>query len=179
MASIFASSRSSGSSRGDSHGVGLAQALESISEGFALFDPEDRLVLSNRKFRETFPAIAELIQPGISFETYLRAVPGDLQAQALLASAHMAQGRYARATQIMQVALRNSDSPQLRTVLGMSLSGAGRIQREGEQVQEIRAGDTVIIPPGVRHWHGAAPDTLFSHLAFPNMLFSPIPFGFR
>jgi quercetin dioxygenase-like cupin family protein len=45
------------------------------------------------------------------------------------------------------------------------LSGAGRVQREGEQVQEIRAGDTVIIPPDVRHWHGAAPDKLFSHLA--------------
>lgn len=45
------------------------------------------------------------------------------------------------------------------------LSGAGRVQKEGEQVQEIRAGDTVIIPPNVRHWHGAAPGKLFSHLA--------------
>jgi len=45
------------------------------------------------------------------------------------------------------------------------LSGADRVQREGEQVQEIRAGDTVMIPPNVRHWHGAAPDKLFSHLA--------------
>ena len=45
------------------------------------------------------------------------------------------------------------------------LSGAGRIQFENEQVQEIRAGDTVIIPPNTRHWHGAAPDKLFSHLA--------------
>jgi quercetin dioxygenase-like cupin family protein len=45
------------------------------------------------------------------------------------------------------------------------LSGAGRIQREGEPVWEIRAGDTVIIPPNVRHWHGSAPDKLFSHLA--------------
>jgi quercetin dioxygenase-like cupin family protein len=45
------------------------------------------------------------------------------------------------------------------------LSGAGRIQFEGQQVQEIRAGDTVIIPPSTRHWHGAAPDKLFSHLA--------------
>ncbi len=45
------------------------------------------------------------------------------------------------------------------------LSGAGRVQREGEPVQEIRAGDTVIIPPNVRHWHGAAPNKLFSHLA--------------
>src|SRR5579862_8813779 len=40
------------------------------------------------------------------------------------------------------------------------LSGAGRVQREGEQLQEIRPGDTVIIPPDVRHWHGAAPDKL-------------------
>ena len=45
------------------------------------------------------------------------------------------------------------------------LSGAGRIAFEGQQVQEIRAGDTVIIPPNTRHWHGAAPDKLFSHLA--------------
>ncbi len=45
------------------------------------------------------------------------------------------------------------------------LSGAGRVQREGEPVQEIRAGDTVIIPPDVRHWHGSAPGKLFSHLA--------------
>jgi quercetin dioxygenase-like cupin family protein len=45
------------------------------------------------------------------------------------------------------------------------LSGAGRVQREGEQVQEIRAGDTVIIPPNTRHWHGSAPGKLFSHLA--------------
>lgn len=49
------------------------------------------------------------------------------------------------------------------------LSGAGRIQREGEQVQEIRPGDTVIIPPNVRHWHGAAPGKLFSHLAMSEL----------
>jgi quercetin dioxygenase-like cupin family protein len=45
------------------------------------------------------------------------------------------------------------------------LSGAGRVQREGEQVQEIRAGDTVVIPPNTRHWHGSAPGKLFAHLA--------------
>jgi quercetin dioxygenase-like cupin family protein len=49
------------------------------------------------------------------------------------------------------------------------LSGAGRVQREGEQVQEIRAGDTVIIPPNTRHWHGAAPGKLFSHLAMSEL----------
>ncbi|MCO6414604.1 cupin domain-containing protein [Siccirubricoccus sp. KC 17139] len=45
------------------------------------------------------------------------------------------------------------------------LSGIGRIQKEGEQVQALYPGDTVVIPPGVRHWHGAAPDRVFSHLA--------------
>lgn len=45
------------------------------------------------------------------------------------------------------------------------LSGAGRYQLEGEPVREILPGDTVIIPPGARHWHGAAPNQMMAHLA--------------
>ncbi len=45
------------------------------------------------------------------------------------------------------------------------LSGVGRYQLEGDPIQEIRPGDTVIIPPDARHWHGSAPGQLFSHLA--------------
>ena len=45
------------------------------------------------------------------------------------------------------------------------LSGVGRYQLEGEPVQAIRPGDTVVIPPNARHWHGAAPDTMMVHLA--------------
>ena len=45
------------------------------------------------------------------------------------------------------------------------LSGAGRYQLEGEGVQEILPGDTVIIPANARHWHGAAPDRMMCHLA--------------
>jgi quercetin dioxygenase-like cupin family protein len=45
------------------------------------------------------------------------------------------------------------------------LSGTGRYQEEGSPVVELTPGDTVIIAPGMRHWHGAAPDHLFSHLA--------------
>jgi PAS domain S-box-containing protein len=51
----------------------LTQALESISEGFALFDVDDRLVLSNQKFRMSFPSITSDIAPGMSFEQFLRA----------------------------------------------------------------------------------------------------------
>jgi quercetin dioxygenase-like cupin family protein len=45
------------------------------------------------------------------------------------------------------------------------LSGVGRVQRAGEPVREIRPGDHVWIAPGERHWHGAAPDRIFVHLA--------------
>jgi PAS domain S-box-containing protein len=58
----------------------LTQALESISEGFALFDAADHLVLSNNKFRGSFPSISDDIVPGMSFEDFLRAglVAGDI-----------------------------------------------------------------------------------------------------
>lgn len=43
--------------------------------------------------------------------------------------------------------------------------GIGRIQTEGGEVREIRAGDTVWIPPGEKHWHGASPDNAMCHIA--------------
>ena len=45
------------------------------------------------------------------------------------------------------------------------VSGVGLTQEWGKPIQEIRAGDTVWCPPGVKHWHGAAPTTAMSHLA--------------
>lgn len=45
------------------------------------------------------------------------------------------------------------------------LSGVGLTQEWGKPVREIRAGDVVWCPPGVKHWHGASPDTAMSHLA--------------
>lgn len=45
------------------------------------------------------------------------------------------------------------------------LSGIGRVQREGEPVQTVQPGDTVIFAPGERHWHGAAPYRAMVHLA--------------
>ena len=46
-----------------------------------------------------------------------------------------------------------------------AVAGVGRVQVEGGPVQELRPGDTAIIPPNARHWHGAAPDRIFTHLA--------------
>jgi quercetin dioxygenase-like cupin family protein len=35
-------------------------------------------------------------------------------------------------------------------------------------VQEIRAGDVVWTPPGVKHWHGAQPTGTLTHIAIQN-----------
>jgi quercetin dioxygenase-like cupin family protein len=45
------------------------------------------------------------------------------------------------------------------------LSGVGRYQMEGDAVQVLLPGDTVVIPPKVRHWHGGAPNHMMTHLA--------------
>ena len=45
------------------------------------------------------------------------------------------------------------------------VAGRGYYQEEGKEARELRPGDVVNIPVGVKHWHGAAKDRWFSHLA--------------
>ena len=45
------------------------------------------------------------------------------------------------------------------------IAGRGYYQEEGKEAQELHPGDVVNIPVGVKHWHGAAKDSWFSHLA--------------
>ncbi len=49
-------------------------------------------------------------------------------------------------------------------------SGTGRVQQWGGAVEEIREGDVVWTPPGVKHWHGAAPTTAMAHTAIQEAL---------
>ena len=52
--------------------------------------------------------------------------------------------------------------------LGQTLivtAGCGRVQRWGGPIEEICPGDVVWIPPGEKHWHGAAPTTAMTHIA--------------
>ncbi|MEY2832601.1 MAG: hypothetical protein RLZZ574_1859 [Cyanobacteriota bacterium] len=44
-------------------------------------------------------------------------------------------------------------------------AGVGRTQQWGGSIEEIRVGDVVWCPPGVKHWHGASPNTAMTHLA--------------
>ena len=45
------------------------------------------------------------------------------------------------------------------------VGGRGYYQEWGKEAQILVPGDVVNIPPEVKHWHGAAPDSWFSHLA--------------
>ena len=76
------------------------------------------------------------------------------------------------------VANRVAFEPGARTAwhthpLGQTLyvvSGVGRVQTKGEPVRVIRPGDVVWIPPGEKHWHGAAPTTGMVHIAMQEAL---------
>ena len=50
----------------------LIDAIETISEGFSLYDAEDKLILCNSRYRQLFASHADLMVPGTSFETILR-----------------------------------------------------------------------------------------------------------
>ena len=44
-------------------------------------------------------------------------------------------------------------------------AGEGWAQQEGGARATIRTGDVVRFPPGIRHWHGATPDSAMTHIA--------------
>jgi signal transduction histidine kinase len=51
----------------------LVDAIESTSEGFALYDRDDRLVLCNSRYRDLlYPGMADVMAPGTPFETIIR-----------------------------------------------------------------------------------------------------------
>jgi quercetin dioxygenase-like cupin family protein len=57
--------------------------------------------------------------------------------------------------------------------LGQTLivtDGTGWIQQWGGPIEEMRKGDVIRIPPGVKHWHGATPNTAVTHIAIQEQL---------
>jgi quercetin dioxygenase-like cupin family protein len=45
------------------------------------------------------------------------------------------------------------------------ISGLGWVQRDGGPIEEVRPGDVVWFPPGLKHWHGATPTSAMTHIA--------------
>jgi quercetin dioxygenase-like cupin family protein len=57
--------------------------------------------------------------------------------------------------------------------LGQTLivqAGTGWVQQEGGEKQEIKPGDVVWTPPGMKHWHGATPTSGMTHMAITEAL---------
>jgi quercetin dioxygenase-like cupin family protein len=57
--------------------------------------------------------------------------------------------------------------------LGQTLivtAGLGWVQGEGGPVEEVRPGDVIWFPPGLKHWHGATPVTGMTHIAIQEAL---------
>ena len=52
----------------------VAAAIATISEGFVLYDLDDRIVLFNEQFRAIYPGLADIIKPGTTFGEVLNAV---------------------------------------------------------------------------------------------------------
>ncbi|MGH6934435.1 MAG: PAS-domain containing protein, partial [Dongiaceae bacterium] len=51
----------------------LTSAIESISEGFSLYDRDDRLIVANTKYRNLlYAGLSDAIQPGVTFESIVR-----------------------------------------------------------------------------------------------------------
>lgn len=75
-------------------------------------------------------------------------------------------------------ALKVTFAPSARTAwhthpLGQTLfvlSGVGLVGLRGQAPRLIRPGDTIWIPPGEEHWHGATPDTMMCHIALQEAL---------
>ena len=47
----------------------------------------------------------------------------------------------------------------------LATDGIGYYQEKGKPIQLLRKADVVNIPPHVEHWHGASPDSEFTHIA--------------
>ena len=75
-------------------------------------------------------------------EGYLKVRPGDGQALLMLASAHMSQGHHAKATVLMQEALRAKDAPEFHTALGLSLMRSGQNANATGELEKAFKADT-------------------------------------
>ena len=71
----------------------LVDAIESFPGGFVLYDAEERLILSNSKYREFYPTIAELLKPGVRLSDVARISfeAGDVMSSAANVEALMKQ----------------------------------------------------------------------------------------
>jgi len=74
-------------------------------------------------------------------------------------------GTYAVGNVVFEPGCRNSWHKHAGGQILLVTGGRGYYQEWGKPAQELHAGDVVNIPADVKHWHGAAKDSWFIHLA--------------
>ncbi len=107
----------------------FASAIEALPEGFVIYDPDDRLVMCNRAFREQFPTMSDKLVPGAHFQ--------DLTLLAARAGVFNTEGEDPEAWVRRQIERRNSDDT-VETIVRMS-DGRWLLRRdchtpEGEKI---------------------------------------------
>ncbi|WP_347566553.1 carboxymuconolactone decarboxylase family protein [Parabacteroides gordonii] len=66
---------------------------------------------------------------------------------------------------IFEPSARNSWHSHPGGQILIATAGKGYYQEKGKPIQVLKPGDVIAIVPDVKHWHGAAPDSGFTHMA--------------
>jgi len=93
---------------------------------------------------------------------------GQVRVDPLFEASEPARGRGASVTFEPGARTAWHSHPLGQTLIVMS--GFGRAQRWGGEIEEIRPGDVVWFAPGEKHWHGAGPATAMTHIAIQEAL---------
>jgi diguanylate cyclase (GGDEF)-like protein/PAS domain S-box-containing protein len=125
----------------------LRQAIESLADGFVLWDAADRLVLCNQRYRDLYPALAGHIRPGIGFAELISrlaergAIPEALGREAAWV-AERARQRREQAVELVERRLTNGRWMQIsghRTADGGIVTVHSDITEFKRQAEELRA----------------------------------------
>jgi quercetin dioxygenase-like cupin family protein len=77
-------------------------------------------------------------------------------------------GTYAIASVIFEPGCRNNWHIHPAGQILLITAGNGYYQEKGGEARQLSKGDFVIIPSNIEHWHGAAKDSSFTHIAITN-----------
>lgn len=77
-------------------------------------------------------------------------------------------GNYAIGDVVFEPGCRNNWHTHPAGQILLVTDGKGYYQEKGKSARSLTKGDVVVIPSHVQHWHGAAKDSSFTHIAITN-----------
>jgi putative PEP-CTERM system TPR-repeat lipoprotein len=136
--------------------------LEKAKQYLEIFQRQQGNTPASKLLAQIYMADSNVDRAIDVLENYLRANPADGQAMTLLGSAYLSKGQSAKATALMQQALKSKDNPAHRTVLGLSLirsgdGGSGLAELEAAYKQDITQSQAGVSLVGLYLRSGRAP----------------------